>query len=301
MTKMDAMREMPLTSVSSTSWLSPSQYGDTFVWDGRELHRYPRDYKHRRETHRRYLQDQGFDTAKIEADDSNELLKLSVWSWQRFAASITRPIGVTPNVLDPFGQIPETDVTGVAITPPPVGNGTVAVRAEKILLPLLSTTVETHYEPDGEETRRRMMRSPGVSLMQCDTCHINAVCTKMQPGAECAYEIPVEIRTSTQLTALQDTLIELQTQRVLRGIMFEQVQGGANDKSTSEEVDRLNRMIRTKVEGSKDSVSIKIEATGSGAPGFFTRNFGTQTAERVTALPVPLAVEGYVDAEILDE
>jgi hypothetical protein len=100
---------------------------------------------------------------------------------------------------------------------------------------------------------------------------------------------------------LQDTLIELQTQRVLRGIMFEQLQGGANDKSTSEELDRLNRMVRNKVEGSKDSVSIKIEATGSGAPGFFTRNFGTQTAERVTALPAPLAVESYIDAELVED
>lgn len=300
MTKMEAMQTLPLESVGSTSWLSPSQYGDTFIWDGRELHRYPRDYKHRRETHRRWLQENGFDTVKIEGDDSNELLRLSVWSWQRFAESIT-PRGVTSNVLDPFGQIPETDPTGVAITPHAMGNNAVAVRSEKIPLPLLSTTVETHYDPDGTETQRRLMRSPGVNLLQCNTCHINDVCAAMVPDNECAYEIPVEIRTSTQLEALQNTLIELQTQRVLRSSMFEQVQGGVVDRNTSAEYDRLQRMISAKVENSKDSLSIKIEASSSGQSGFIGRMFGSDAAERVTALPAPVPTDVYIDAEWSEE
>jgi hypothetical protein len=299
MTKMDAMRELPLTSVGSTSWLSPSQYGDTFIWDGRELHRYPRDYKHRRESHRRWLQENGFDTVKIEGDDSNELLRLSVWSWQHFAESIqTR--GVTNTVLDPFNQIEETDPTGVGISPPMVVHNAIAVRQERVLLPLLSTTVETTHNPDGTETQTRMMRSPGVNLLQCDTCHINDVCPMMRPGSECAYEIPVEVRTTTQLAALQDTLIELQTQRVLRSTMFEQVQGGAVDKNTSAEYDRLVRMISAKVDTTKDSVSIKIEATGSARSGFISNMFGSEAAERVTALPVPMLTEGYLDAEIVE-
>lgn len=300
MTKIEAMKELPLDSVGSTSWLSPSKFGDTFIWDGQDLHRYPRDYKHRRESHRPWLRQNGFDTAKIEADDSSELLKLSIWSWQEFAKSVTRSIGVTSTVLDPFGHIPETDPTGVAIDVPDARNTAIAVRSERVLLPLLSTTMETTHNPDGSEVQRRVMRSPGVNLMQCDTCQINHVCPAMQPGHDCAYEIPVEIRTTTQLAALQDTLIELQTQRVLRGTMFEQVQGGALDKGTSEEYDRLNRMIKTKIEAQRDSVSIRIEATSSGGPGMISRIFGGDAADRVTALPEPLAVEGFIDAEIVE-
>lgn len=299
MTKIEKMQEMPLTSVGSTSWLSPTQYGDTFIWDGRELHRYPRDYKHRRESHRRWLQENGFDTVKIEGDDSNELLRLSVWSWQKFAASVT-PRGVTNTVLDPFNEFTETDPTGVAITPYEVRNTEIATRTERVPLPLLSTTVETHYEPDGTETRRNLMRSPGVQLLQCNTCHINDVCPAMRPGNECAYEIPVEIRTTTQLAALQDTLIELQTQRVLRATMFEQVQGGTVDKNTSAEYDRLQRMISNKVDNAKDSVSIKIEATGSARAGFVSNMFGSDTGNRVAALPAPMLTEGYLDAEIVE-
>jgi hypothetical protein len=299
MTKMEAMRTLPVTSVGSTSWLSPTQYGDTFIWDGRELHRYPRDYKHRRESHRAWLRENGFDTHKIEGDDNNELLRLSVWSWQKFAESIS-PARVTTSVLDPFGQIPETDPTGVVISTAPMGNNAIAVREDKVPFPLLQTVEETHYNPDGTETQRRMLRSPGVSLLQCDTCHINDVCTKMRPGAECAYEIPVEIRTTTQLAALQDTLIELQTQRVFRSSFFEQIQGGAIDKNTSAEYDRLNRMISSKVEASKDSLSIKIEATGNARAGMISNIFGREAAERVTALPAPLDTGSILDAELVE-
>lgn len=303
MTKIEPMKTMPITSVGSTSWLSPTQYGDTFIWDGQELNRYPRDYKHRRESHRAWLRENGFDTHKIEGDDNNELLRLSVWSWQKFAASIqprnsTR--GVTNTVLDPFSQIPETDPTGVAIDIAPTGNGTVAVREERVPLPLLETVMETQYNPDGTQTERRMMRSPGVNLLQCNTCHINDVCPMMRPNSECAYEIPVEIRTTTQLAALQDTLIELQTQRVLRSSMFEQVQGGAIDKNTSAEYDRLTRMINAKVESAKDSISIKIEASGNARSGFVSNIWGREAGERVTAMAVPMLTEGVLDAELVE-
>jgi len=300
MTKMEAMKTLPVTSVGSTSWLSPTQYGDTFIWDGRELHRYPKDYKHRRESHRRWLQENGFDTAKIEADDNMELLRLSVWSWQKFAESIAPTRGVTNTVLDPFGQFAETDPTGVAIEYAPTGHGAIAVREERVPLPLLSTVMETQYNPDGTETQRRMMRSPGVNLMQCNTCHINDVCPLMRPDAECAYEIPVEIRTTTQLAALQDTLLELQTKRVLRSTMFEEIQGGAIDQNTSKEYDRLNRMINSKIEAQKDSISIKIEASGSARAGMVSNLFGREAGERVTALPAPMITDGVIDAELVD-
>jgi hypothetical protein len=300
MTKIEAMKTLPVVSVGSTSWLSPTQYGDTFIWDGRELHRYPHDYKHRRESHRHWLQENGFDTHKIEADDNNELLRLSVWSWQKFANSIAPVRGVTPMVLDPFNAIQEIEPVEVANTPASVRNNAVALREERVPLPLLSTVVEIQRNPDGTETPRRTMRSPGVNLLQCNTCHINDVCPLMRPGAECAYEIPVEIRTTTQLAALQDTLIELQTQRVLRTSMFEQIQGGAIDKNTSAEYDRLNRMIAAKVEAAKDSISIRIEATGSARAGIVSNMFGAEAAERATALPVPMLTDGILDAEIID-
>lgn len=94
-TSMDAMREIEWDSVGSTTWLAPIQWGETHVWTGRELKRYPKKYSDRaRKQHRSLFTQNGFDAAKISDGDTNELLRLSVWSWQHFVDSI-RPVVVT--------------------------------------------------------------------------------------------------------------------------------------------------------------------------------------------------------------
>jgi hypothetical protein len=91
MTKPWAMAEVRWDSVASTSWLSPGQYGDTIVWTGKELKRYPRKYKDEaRKRHRTLFTSAGFDAEKIAADDRIEVTRLSIWSWQQLAASLGR-------------------------------------------------------------------------------------------------------------------------------------------------------------------------------------------------------------------
>ncbi len=301
MTKMDVMKELPLDSVGSTSWLSPTQFGDTFIWDGHELHRYPKKYKHRRQEHRSYLQQHGFDTELIEADNNHELLRLSLWSWEQFASSI-RPRVVTPEPEPRYWESPEMPSREVDTLPPPMRNAELVPRAEKVPLPILQVELQTTTEPDGTEITRPLLRAPADNFLQCDTCYIRERCPKMQPHSSCAYEIPVEIRTTTQLAALQDTLIEIQTQRVLRQNMIEQVEGGFADQKTSEEMDRLQRMIAKKHELGKDRISINIEASsGSGGPGMISRIFGSNTADAVTALPAALDPSEVLDAEIVGQ
>lgn len=299
MTKMELMRELPLDSVGSTSWLSPTQFGDTFIWDGHEMHRYPKKYKHRRQEHRAYLQQQGFDTELIEGDNNHELLRLSLWSWEQFAGSI-RPRAVTPEPEQRYWETPEMPSREVDPLPPVTRNAELVPRTERVPLPILQVELQTVTEPDGTEVSRPLLRAPAENFLQCDTCYIRERCPKMQPHSSCAYEIPVEIRTGPQLNALQDTLIEIQTQRVLRMNMIEQVEGGHADQNTSEEMDRLQRMIAKKHELGKDRISINIEASsGSGGPGMISRIFGSNTADAVTALPAALDPAEVLDAEIV--
>jgi hypothetical protein len=203
-------------------------------------------------------------------------------------------------VLNPFPSIPETDPTGVAITPIVTGHEIVAPREDMELLPVLSTVTDVRTEMDGTEVRTTLIRSSDQNLMQCDTCHISALCVKSQPGASCAYKIPITIRTSGQLTSVQDTIIEIQTGRVLRAAMFEQVQGGAMDKALSEEIDRLNRLISKKVELSKDTLSIKIEASSGARESMIGGIFGRDVQDRITALPAAVPAQNVVDAELVD-
>lgn len=301
MTKKELMQELPLDSVGSTSWLSPTQFGDTFIWDGQELHRYPKKYKHRRQEHRSYLQEQGFDTELIEGDNNHELLRLSLWSWEQFSASI-RPRAVTPEPERHYWETPENIRQAVDMPVPVPRNRELVPRTDRILLPILRTEEMTVVEPDGTEVTRQLLRSPSENFLQCNTCYIREQCPMFTPNSSCAYEIPVEIRTSTQLAALQDTLIEIQTQRVLRQNMIEQVEGGFADQKTSEEMDRLQRMIAKKHELGKDRISINIEASsGSGGPGMISRIFGSNAADAVTALPAAFDPAEVLDAEIIGE
>jgi len=105
--------EVRWDSVASMSWLSPSRFGDTIVWTGSELKRYPKDYKDRaRKQHSGYLRNQGFDIDKIQADDSREILKLSLWSWGKYIEYLDRH-GVT-NV--PRNETPVfAESSGVAV------------------------------------------------------------------------------------------------------------------------------------------------------------------------------------------
>lgn len=81
----EIMKMVKWDSVASTSWLSPAHFGDTIIWTGRELKRYPRAYKEKsRNQHKKMIIDNGFDYDKILADDSTEILKLSIWSWGKF-------------------------------------------------------------------------------------------------------------------------------------------------------------------------------------------------------------------------
>lgn len=311
MTKMDAMKEVDWASVGSTSWLSPTQYGDTFVWTGRELKRYPKKYKDQgRKRHRSYLDGQGFDTAKIEADDNHEILRLSLWSWQRYVESIN-PDGVTTVISNPFEPNAEPGPGAVGTPAPTVRNDEVDIPAGKKLLPVLGFTYEEvkGTDDDGHETTREEPRIsvPRETLLRCDTCFMKDKCPAMKPGSDCAYDIPVQIRTPAQIVALQDALLEMQTQRVLLMRMIEQTEGGYADPNLSTEIGRLQKMIKEKMDGGKDRLKLTLEASsGGGQPGMISRIFGNDAGEKLAAIEAPQPVEDIVnqanifDAEVVE-
>ena len=207
MTQMDAMREVRWSSVGSTSWLSPSQYGDTIVWSGREMHRYPKKQKETaRKRHRTWLRSQGFDTDLIEADDSTELLRVSIWSWLRYAEHLNGVPGVTATGETPLPEDAEESRPAVTIPFPGTWNGgevspgnSVEAPREKILLPVVGFDFEKIREigEDGQPTERDepRMTTPAGTLLQCNTCFMKDKCPESTPGDDCHFTIPVEIRT----------------------------------------------------------------------------------------------------------
>ena len=305
MTQMDAMREVRWSSVGSTSWLSPSQYGDTIVWSGREMHRYPRKQKETaRKRHRTWLRSQGFDTDLIEADDSTELLRVSIWSWLRYADHIN---GVTATGETPLPEDAEESRPAVTIPFPVRWNGgevnpgnSVEAPREKILLPVVGFDFETIREigPDGQPAERDepRMTTPATSLLRCDTCFMKDKCPASTPGSDCVYEIPVQIRTPAQREALADSLIEMQAQRVLRMTMIEQTEGGYADPNLTIETTRLWKMLQDRA-ASKETFKLTVEAGGTQASaGMISRIFGSGAGERLAELEPARNVQDVVDA-----
>ena len=294
MTKMAAMKAIRWDSVGSTSWISPSQYGDTFVWDGNQMHRYPKDQKDKARTrHRSFFQENGFDTDLIDEDDTKELLRLSVWSWQQYVESVNvrpqrrgRPRSVTSQGPEAPPRNRETAPGGVADHPPETTNAIAIPEVrERILLPIVGVDIQELTNEDGEDFAEPVNVAPAKSLMQCNTCYVKEICPKRQDGAECAYELPVYCATPNQMRTLINVMTQMQTQRVLRMSMIEQFEGGHVNGNTGPEFDRLARWIKLRVDYAADDSSISINMKGSAATGYVSSLLGHEVAQRVSGLP----------------
>lgn len=285
MTKPAVMREVRWDSVGSTSWLSPMQFGDTQIWVNNQMRRYPKGYKEEsRREHRALFERNGFDADKILADDIAEVAKLTLWSWQQVVENLNR--------LQPeLGFAVSLDLADLkdspSMPPQPPQRAPVAVqgqsRRDRILLPGISVIRHAEDDDAGHVEIR------GDSLRQCDTCFLRERgCPGYQPGASCLYEIPIEVKTPSQVKAVENALIAMQTQRVMFMRMVEDIEGGFPDPNLSTELDRLTRMIKVQREGSAEKFNLHINASRpAGTPGildmFGSNVVAAQSIEKPTA------------------
>lgn len=381
MTKVDEMSAVAWDSVSSTSWISPQRFGDTIVWTGRELKRYPKAYKEQaRKRHRTLFEREGFDSVKIENGEPSELLRVSIWSWRQLEDHINHHGGqpltdsdfplnfraesdpvrdqrkhprdsddadqgeqdtgesrdsgreqsrdnvralvqaaqgdkqvTTPGNRDTDPDDASGTGTVVAGSPETGSPGTttlpVVARRDTSPLPVMgvgtrrSKTVNEHGVEEEVEFEVVGVRSDSTRV--CNACFLSAKCPAFEPGSNCAYDIPIQITSRDQFKALQNSLIEMQTQRVMFMRFAEELEGGYSDPNLSAEIDRLRKMMKDKNEMDEGSFSLRIDAKGAGGgPGMLERLFGSEASERARALPEPVpadhAIEQfYPDAEIV--
>lgn len=287
------------SSVSSTSWLSVSKFGETFVWTGRELKRYPVSYKERaRKTHRTLFIDNGFDYHKIEADDSDEMLKLSLWSWQKYIESMGGVTTTPKREMVKATETPTTEVNtleAIVRTPDPVIRST-------IMLPVMNLALPEQRFSSNEEDSKPTLIIRSESMRVCDSCFLKDKCPGFVPNANCLYNIPIEVKTRDQLHALHDSLLEIQSQRVLFMKMAEDMSGGYADPNLSSEMDRLNKMIRDRNERDKNTFSMTITASESaeGKRSFLDKMLGSSAASKVRELEAPVDADEIMEAQIVD-
>lgn len=307
--KPDLIESIPWDSVVVVSWTSVIRYGETQVWDGHGLRRYPAQQKDSaRRKHRADIIRLGIDIDAVMEDEVSAIGTLAIESWKQWE---TKTFGGYDHMNDDDEQefsTPENDDI-IAITPTTPGVGNVASRgtsiatnvpekrheSERVLLPVMGIETITsmgHQTLDGQgesieiapETTP-VLRYNANPLRQCNNCYLSSRCPSFKENSECAFSLPIEIKTKDQLQAALRALVEMQVGRVMFARFAEELEGQGLDPALSSEMDRVFALVEKlrAISDNREMVSLRVEASGSS--GVLSRLFGAKAGEQARQLP----------------
>jgi hypothetical protein len=277
----DAPGDLYSTIVSS-SWISPTRFGETVVWDQNRLRRYPADEKVKiRTRHRQHFTAAGFDADKISADESGEVARYTIWAWRQMEGAMAPGANGSTHLGN--GRHPEIAPEVV----PAVDHLALEVHENgdgRQILPVFNyrSVTSTVPNPDGPGTTEVTTQVPvmgSAALRKCSSCSLAVVCPLYEAGSSCRYKIPVEIRNRDQLLGVLYSLLEMQGQRVAFSFFSEQLQGGYPDANLSSELDRFMSMTQ-KVKDIQDNRDfLKVTVEGRAQAGVLSRLFGADRTD----------------------
>ena len=298
--KPDNLRQIQVATASTQSWLSPMMRGETIVWDGTKLVRYPKKMKDQaRPRYKAVYEKAGLDFDKIVDDNAIEVAKLALWSYDQYEKRFNAMSNINPEDFNDdevhykTDDLQESDLAEIDL--PEHNNRGVEMRKligrdrdEMTTLPVFGTEIKTIVERDenGNDVIKDvpLMRSNTVSLRMCDTCFVASNCPAFKPQTVCAFSLPVEVKTKEQLTALLNAIVEMQGQRIAFARFAEELNGGYPDPNTGQEVDRLLKMLKNikDLEDNSSYVKMTVEAKNGG--GVLSQIFG-ERAQTLNQLP----------------
>ena len=308
--KPDNLRQVPFTTASTLSWLSPMRRGETIVWDGTKLNRYPKKMKSQaRPRYKAIVEKAGLDYLAFNQDSTLEATRVAVWSYKKLEASMDKK---TPDLHIIDGGKKDL-VSDNSDTPLLSGLGELGgylsdnsdldmrkkeptelvQRAPEEMqnLPVfgykMKTVVET--DEDGKDVLKDVpiISNQSTSLRQCDTCFVAANCPAFKPSNSCAFNLPVEVKTKEQLKSLLTTIVEMQGQRVAFMRFAEEMNGGYADPNLSQEIDRLLKLVGNINEMDQNKEFIQITASRQSSGGVLSAIFGDR-AQALKELPEAL-------------
>lgn len=312
--KPDNLRQIPFDYSSTLSWLSPMRRGETIIWDGTRLVRYPKKMKAQaRIRYKALLQKNGFDFDKFVSDDTLEATRVAIWSYLKLEATMDKDNKPDLRVIK--GGLPSLEEMLSDITPEnrhsemlvdnsddtlytglmdfDLGgsdNSALQMRNEErrevvqrdpqemAPMPVFGYNVKTvvDVDEDGKEVLKEVpvVKSNMTSLRQCNTCFVASNCPAFKPDNQCAFNLPVEVKTKEQLKALLTAIIEMQGQRVAFMRFAEEMNGGYADPNVSQEVDRLFKLVKSLKELEENKEFIRITAERQTSGGVLSAIFG---------------------------
>jgi hypothetical protein len=246
-------------------------HGETIVWDGAKLVRYPKRMKDQaRPRYRHVYTKAGIDVDKILEDDPKEVCRLAVWSYVQFERKVNGMANDEGFLYDNSGEMEVVPNAETAV--PDIDNKGSQVRklmprdpAEIGNLPVFGYELNTVVEDDGTIKDVQTVQSQASSLRACDTCFVASNCPAFKPQSVCAFKLPIEVKTKDQLKSLINAIIEMQGQRVAFMRFAEEMNGGYADPNVSQEIDRLFKLIKTtkELDDSREFIRMTVERQGS--------------------------------------
>lgn len=305
--KTDLIEEMMWDSVLVNSWTSAIRYGETQVFDGHGLRRYPSQNKESsRKKHRSDIVRLGVDIDDVLNDDAQTLGLLAVKSWLAWEA---KNVAYDPSYdSDEVEQFVDNGDEVVGSSLKQVSKGSEDIRgssiaisplekrheSERMLLPVMGIEQVASFGPQGESDEDGIdidpqqvpvVRYQDSSVRQCNSCYLASRCPAFKENTDCAYKMPVEIRTKDQLQGTLRAMLEMQTSRVLFARFAEELEGQGIDTQLSAEMERLFKMVERfkDISDTREFVRMEIE-TRSGS-GVLSRLFGAKAGEVNRELP----------------
>jgi hypothetical protein len=268
--KPDNLRSLAVETASTLAWLSPMMNGETIVWDGMQIKRYPKRMKDQaRARYRNVYAKAGLDTDLILEDDDQEVCRLAVWSYQQYERKVNS-VTDEPFLYDNSegNDVEESGETTLSVP------DNKAPQTRKLLprevdemgnLPVFGFDSKQLVEDDGTIKDVTVMQSQSTSLRSCNTCFVAGNCPAFKPDSVCAFKLPIEVKTKDQLKSLINAVIEMQGQRVAFMRFAEEMSGGYADPNVSQEIDRLFKLIKTtkELDDSREFIRMTVERQGS--------------------------------------
>jgi hypothetical protein len=326
--KIDSLEAVEWDMAVVSSWTSVVRYGETQVWDGHGIRRYSAQKKESaRKRHRADIVRLGLDFDAVMEDDSKELAKLAILSWMAWDKHEhgayhpqgdadeeefdTNRHGAIVTMPAEMANSPKED-----LTPSDIATDSVQRRheSEKMLLPGmgLEETVSV-ASVDGEDADQSIEVDPHIdttikyssnSVRNCDSCYLASRCPQFKEHADCAYKLPVELKTKEQLSAALQAMLEMQTSRILFARFAEELEGQGVDPTVSQEMDRLFRLVKEFKDIKDTRELVRFEMETRGGSGVISRLFGSSVGEKAQTLEAPLTMaeldQAVIDAEVLD-
>jgi hypothetical protein len=310
--KPDNLRQIPFDTASTLSWISPMRRGETIVWDGQKVVRYPKRMKDQaRLRYKTVVEKAGLDFNKFKADDTKEATRVAIWSYLQLEKHMKKDDEKRPDLRVIKGELPpieemlvdnsdDTLYTGLMdFDPNPSNNSGLEKRKkveprdpkERTPMPVFGydTKMIVDQDSEGNDVLKEapIVKSEMTSLRQCNTCFVAATCPAFKEDSTCAFNLPVEVKTKDQLKALLTAIIEMQGQRVAFMRFAEEMNGGYSDPNVSQEIDRLFKLVKSMKELEENREFVRITAERSTSGGVLSAIFGDR-AQALRDMEQPL-------------